>query len=105
MSAAAVIPWFVIATIPMIGLEQERNAWNVAVAALPRHLPNHDRGLADWCDEDLADPIGTAVPRDWRGRGNSNVNSTGIARPPGKIKAAKLASGGMLHRPARITRC
>jgi hypothetical protein len=29
--------------------------------------------------------------------GNSNVNSTGIARSPGKIKVAKVASGGMLH--------
>jgi hypothetical protein len=68
VSAIAVIPGFVIAKIPMVGLEQERNAWNVAVAALPRHLRNHDHGPADWCDEDLAEPIGTPVPRDWHGR-------------------------------------
>jgi hypothetical protein len=29
--------------------------------------------------------------------GNSNVNSTGIARSPGKIKVTKLAPGGVLH--------
>jgi hypothetical protein len=68
MSATAVIPRFVIATIPMIGPEQERNAWNVVVAAPPRHLPNHDHCAADWSDEDLAEPIGTPVPRDWHGR-------------------------------------
>jgi hypothetical protein len=38
MSATAVLPGFVTATIPMVGLEQERNAWNVAIAALSRHL-------------------------------------------------------------------
>jgi hypothetical protein len=67
MSATAVIPGLVLATIPMVGLEQEHNAWNVAVAALPRHLPNYDRRPADWRDEDLAEPIGTPVPRDWHG--------------------------------------
>jgi len=29
--------------------------------------------------------------------GNSNVNNTGIARSPGKIKVTKLAPGGALH--------
>jgi hypothetical protein len=28
--------------------------------------------------------------------GNGNSNSTGIARSPGKIKVAKVTSGGML---------
>jgi hypothetical protein len=89
----------------MVALEQERNAWNVVVSVLPRHLRNHDHCTADWCDEDLAEPIGTPVPRDWHGRGIATFNSTGIACPPAKIKVAKLASGGMLHPAGEDNRC
>ena len=39
MSATAITPVAVIATIPMVSLEQERNAWNVAIVAPPGHLP------------------------------------------------------------------
>jgi hypothetical protein len=36
MRATAVIPGLLLATIPMVALEQERNAWNVVVSVLPR---------------------------------------------------------------------
>jgi hypothetical protein len=39
VSATAIIPAGVIAAIPMVGLEPERNAWNVAIVAPPGHLP------------------------------------------------------------------
>lgn len=39
MSPTAIIPAPVIATIPVVGLEQEHNAWNVAIVAPPGHLP------------------------------------------------------------------
>jgi hypothetical protein len=47
MRATAVIPGLLLATIPMVALEQERNAWNVVVSVLPRHLRNHDHCTAD----------------------------------------------------------
>jgi hypothetical protein len=63
----------------MVALEQERNAWNVVVSVLPRHLRNHDHCTADWCDEDLAESIGTPVPRDWHGREIATL--TALASP------------------------
>jgi hypothetical protein len=59
-------------------------------------LANNDHGAADWCGEDLTGRIGTPCTARLTRPGNSSFNSTGIARSPGRIKIAKVTSGGIL---------
>jgi hypothetical protein len=95
MRVTAIIPGRMIATTSMTGLSRDIMP-GMSRSSRRGPLGINDHGPADWCGEDLAARIGTPCAARLTRPGNGNSNSTGIARSPGKIKVAKVTSGGML---------